>query len=90
MMMDAEMYGMMPRAKIPKRDSAPPENRLNSASMFAGLLVEERRQRRRIDTRHRNERADAEHDERTDQEADTLPQLAQLARRFRHVRRILL
>ena len=34
MMMDAEMYGMMPSAKIPKRASAPPENRLNSASML--------------------------------------------------------
>jgi hypothetical protein len=26
MMIDAEMYGMIPRAKIEKRDSAPPEN----------------------------------------------------------------
>ncbi len=30
MMMDAEMYGMMPSAKIEKRDSAPPENTLKS------------------------------------------------------------
>jgi hypothetical protein len=29
MMIDAEMYGMMPRAKMVKRDSAPPENMLN-------------------------------------------------------------
>ncbi|CFN76999.1 Uncharacterised protein [Bordetella pertussis] len=29
MMMDAEMYGMIPRAKMEKRDSAPPENMLN-------------------------------------------------------------
>ena len=29
MMMEAEMYGMMPRAKIEKRESAPPENILN-------------------------------------------------------------
>ncbi|MOA28624.1 hypothetical protein D3C78_1495780 [compost metagenome] len=29
MMMDAEMYGMIPRAKIEKRESAPPENMLN-------------------------------------------------------------
>jgi hypothetical protein len=29
MMIEAEMYGMMPNAKIEKRDSAPPENMLN-------------------------------------------------------------
>ena len=28
MMIDAEMYGMIPSAKIEKRDSAPPENTL--------------------------------------------------------------
>jgi hypothetical protein len=32
MMIDAEMYGMMPIAKIPKRDNAPPENRLTIPS----------------------------------------------------------
>ncbi len=32
MMMLAEMYGMMPRAKIERFSSAPPENRLNSPS----------------------------------------------------------
>ena len=30
MMIEAEMYGMMPSAKIEKRDSAPPENTLKS------------------------------------------------------------
>ncbi len=29
MMIDAEMYGMIPSAKIVKRESAPPENMLN-------------------------------------------------------------
>ena len=29
MMIDAEMYGMMPSAKTVKRESAPPENMLN-------------------------------------------------------------
>ena len=33
MMIDAEMYGMMPSAKIVKRDSAPPENMLNMPRM---------------------------------------------------------
>ncbi|MNL72379.1 hypothetical protein D3C87_1976790 [compost metagenome] len=33
MMIDAEMYGMMPSAKTVKRDSAPPENRLNIPRM---------------------------------------------------------
>src|SRR3954465_2196013 len=30
MMMDEEIYGMMPSAKMVKRESAPPENMLNS------------------------------------------------------------
>jgi hypothetical protein len=29
MMIDAEMYGMMPSAKTVKRERAPPENMLN-------------------------------------------------------------
>jgi hypothetical protein len=29
MMIEAEMYGMIPRAKMEKRESAPPENMLN-------------------------------------------------------------
>ena len=33
MMIDAEMYGMMPSAKIEKRDSAPPEKTLKSPRM---------------------------------------------------------
>ena len=33
MMIEAEMYGMMPSAKIVKRDSAPPENMLNMSRM---------------------------------------------------------
>ena len=33
MMIDAEMYGMIPSAKIEKRDSAPPENTLNRPRM---------------------------------------------------------
>ena len=33
MMIEAEMYGMIPRAKIVKRDSAPPENILNKPRM---------------------------------------------------------
>ena len=33
MMIDAEMYGMMPSANTVKRDSAPPENMLNRLRM---------------------------------------------------------
>ena len=33
MMIEAEMYGMIPRAKIVNRDSAPPENILNKLNM---------------------------------------------------------
>ena len=32
MMIDDEMYGMMPSANSPKRDNAPPENRLKRPS----------------------------------------------------------
>jgi len=33
MMIDAEMYGMIPSAKIVNRDRAPPENMLNMPRM---------------------------------------------------------
>ena len=33
MMMDAEMYGMIPKANTVKRDNAPPENMLNMLNM---------------------------------------------------------
>ncbi len=33
MMMEAEMYGMIPSASTLKRDSAPPENMLNMSRM---------------------------------------------------------
>ena len=33
MMIDAEMYGMIPSANTEKRDSAPPENMLNRPRM---------------------------------------------------------
>ncbi len=33
MMIDAEMYGMIPSANTVKRDSAPPENMLNRLRM---------------------------------------------------------
>ena len=36
-MIDAEMYGMIPSAKIEKRDSAPPENTLKQAENSALL-----------------------------------------------------
>ena len=36
-MIDDEMYGMIPSAKIVKRDSAPPENMLNMPKMLPPL-----------------------------------------------------
>ena len=90
MMIDDEMYGMMPSANMPKRSSAPPENRLNSAEQVAGCCVEEVLQRDRIHAGHGNERADAEHDQRTDQEQDPSLQFASLLACFRDIRRILL
>ena len=41
MMIDAEMYGMMPSAKSVKRDSAPPENMLNMSEDAALLRLEQ-------------------------------------------------
>ena len=71
MMMDAEMYGMMPSAKIPKRDSAPPENRLNMRKHVASLLLEETSERSRINAGHRNKRTSAKYDQCSQQEHDS-------------------
>jgi hypothetical protein len=51
MMIDAEMYGMIPSAKIVKRDSAPPENMLNMPRM-PPCCLEQIAQRSGVDTRH--------------------------------------
>ena len=40
-MIEAEMYGMMPRAKIVMRPSAPPENMSNMPRMPPALLLED-------------------------------------------------
>ena len=80
MMIDAEMYGMTPSAKIDSRCSAPPENMLNDAQDRARLLLEEARQRDRVDARHRNERADAVDDQRAEQEEQALAQLGEARR----------
>ena len=42
--------------------------------------LEEARHRVRIDARHRNERTDAVHDQRTDQEQQALAELAETGR----------
>ena len=69
MMIDAEMYGMMPRAKIVKRDSAPPENMLNMPRMPALLAARKARPARTGSMPgHRDVRADAEDDQRAEQE----------------------
>ena len=80
MMIDAEMYGMTPSAKIDKRDSAPPENMLNMPRMRAGLLLEEAAPARRVDARHRDERADAIDDQRAEQEQQALADLGETRR----------
>ena len=70
MMIDDEMYGMMPSANIPKRSSAPPENRLNRPSRLPACWSKKSFSAIRIHAGHRNERADAVYDQRTDQEQD--------------------
>ena len=67
-MIDAEMYGMIPSAKIVKRDSAPPENMLNMPRMPPCWLWNSFASSVRVDTRHRNVRPDPVDDQRPQQE----------------------
>ena len=50
------MYGMMPSAKIEKRDSAPPENMLNMSRMPPRCCLNSSASTHWIDARHRDER----------------------------------
>ena len=79
-MIDAEMYGMMPSAKIDKRSSAPPENMLNMLRIVPRLLLEQLLQRDRVDARHRDERADAVDDQRAEQEQQALAEIGETRR----------
>ena len=53
MMIDAEIYGMIPRAKMVKPGDAPPENRLNTPEDATLLTLEQIRQCNGIDSRNR-------------------------------------
>ena len=74
-MMDAEMYGMMPRAKIVSRARLPPENRSHQAEQAPPLLGEELLERRRVDAGGRDPRADAVDREQGERESDPLAQV---------------
>ncbi len=70
------MYGMMPSAKMVKRDSAPPGEHVEHAQDAALLALEQVRQHVRVDARHRDVRADAEHHQRAEQEQQPPLQVA--------------
>ena len=89
MMIDDEMYGTMPSAKIPKRDNAPPEKRLKCREQAARLLVEEILQRDRVDARYRNIGTTAIDDQRADEKQDANSEFAQFARLLCDICRIL-
>ena len=74
-MIDALMYGMMPSAKIEKRSSAPPENRLTSPNMVLRRLLEELRQRFAVDPWSRDRDADAIHRQHGKGEQQPAPEL---------------
>ena len=59
MMIDAEMYGMMPSAKTVKLRQRAAREHVEQAQDAALLALEKLRQLVRVDTRHRNMRPDA-------------------------------
>ena len=76
MMIDAEMYGMIPSANTVKRDKAPPENMLNR---LRRRPVEQLLELRRVNAGHGNVRAHAVNDQREQQKHQPAAQIAVLA-----------
>ncbi len=74
-MIDAEMYGMMPSAKIDSRSQRAAREHVEHAQDRARLLLEELRQLNGVDARHRDERADAVHDERAEQKQQAMAEI---------------
>ena len=79
-MIDAEMYGITPSARIDSRSSAPPENMLNMLRIVPCWSWNRRASAIRVDARHRNESADAVDDQSAEQEEESSPQLGEPAR----------
>jgi hypothetical protein len=67
MMIDAEMYGMIPSAKTVKRDKAPTREHVEQVQDAALLATEQLLQLHWIDAWHRDMRPDAIHDQRKQQ-----------------------
>ena len=57
-MIDAVTYGMIPSAKIEKRESAEPREQVQQAEERAALAVEEVLDLRRVDARRGHQRAE--------------------------------
>ncbi|STI63131.1 Uncharacterised protein [Escherichia coli] len=75
-MIDAEIYGMIPRAKIEARLRAPPEKHVKHLNDGASLLLKQFGKYSGINTRDRNKRANTEHNQRTDNKQQSAFQLA--------------
>ena len=73
-MIEAEIYGMIPIAKIENRSNAPPENMLNMSRIVPPLLIKQYFEGDRIDPGHRDERTDPEYHQRSENEQQPLPE----------------
>ena len=74
-MIDAEMYGMMPSAKIDKRSSAPPENMLNMLRIVPDCCSKNCCSCDGVDAGHGDERADAVDDKRAEQKQQAMAEI---------------
>ena len=74
-MIDAEMYGMMPRAKTERRRSAPPEKRSRKPKTPPLHRLEELGERDRVDARRRDVRSEAIDGEQREREEHALAQI---------------
>jgi len=79
MMMEAEMYGMIPSAKTVKRDNAPPEKHVEQAQDAALLPLEKLLQLPGVDSWNWNMRANPIHNQGQQQEHQTTTQVAEFS-----------
>ena len=77
-MIDAVMYGMMPRANTATRLSAPPENRLRKPTTPPAPLLKKAVEGLDVDARHRHVRAEPVDGQHRRGEQELLAQLRDL------------
>ena len=76
MMIEAEMYGMMPRREDREARQRAAREHVEHAEDAALLALEELGEHVRVDSGHRDVRADAEHEQRAEQEQQPPLQVA--------------